>query len=113
MVDLQSLAVLGLNTYEAAAYVALLGRPELSPAEVASRGNSPRQRVYDVLDSLAAKGLCTARNTTPKVFTATDPKAAFDVLAQERIAALERQSLEAQAAAARLVAELAPVFASG
>jgi sugar-specific transcriptional regulator TrmB len=113
MVDLQSLAVLGLNSYEAAAYVALLGRPELSPAEVASRGNIPRQRVYDVLESLAAKGLCVARDTTPKVFTAVDPKAAFDVLAQERIAALERQRIEAQAAAARLAAELAPVFASG
>jgi HTH-type transcriptional regulator, sugar sensing transcriptional regulator len=113
MVDLQTLAVLGLNSYESAAYVALLGRPELSPAEVASRGNIPRQRVYDVLDSLAAKGLCAARDTTPKVYVAIDPRTAFDVLARDRVAALERQRNEAQAAAARLAAELAPVFASG
>jgi HTH-type transcriptional regulator, sugar sensing transcriptional regulator len=113
MVDLQSLAVLGLNSYEAAAYVALLGRPELSPAEVASRGNIPRQRVYDVLDSLAAKGLCVARDTTRKVFTAIDPKTAFEVLAQERAAVLERQRIETQAAATRLAAELAPIFATG
>src|SRR5215468_2017419 len=113
MADLQSLTALGLNSYEAAAYVALLGRPELSPAEVASRGNIPRQRVYDVLDSLAAKGLCVARDTTRKVFTAIDPKTAFEVLAQERAAVLERQRIETQAAATRLAAELAPIFASG
>jgi hypothetical protein len=113
MVDPQSLSALGLNSYEAAAYVALLGRPELSPTEVASRGNIPRQRVYDVLDSLAAKGLCVARDTTPKVFAATDPKSAFDLLARGRIAALERQRIEAQDAATRLAAELAPIFASG
>jgi hypothetical protein len=113
MLEPQSLTVLGLNSYEAAAYVALLGRPELSPAEVASRGNIPRQRVYDVLDSLAAKGLCVARDTAPKVYTAIDPKTAFEVLAQERLAGLDRQRVETQVAAAQLAAELAPVFASG
>jgi hypothetical protein len=113
MVDLQSLTVLGLTSYEAAAYVALLGRPELSPAEAASRGNIPRQRIYDVLDSLATKGLCVARDTPPKVYAAIDPRTAFDGLAQERVAALDRQRIEAQTAAARLAAELVPVFASG
>jgi len=113
MIDAQSLTMLGLNSYEAAAYVVLLGRSELSPSEVAIRGNIPRQRVYDVLDSLVAKGFCVARDTTRKVFSAIDPKTAFELLALERVAALERQCLETQAMASRLAAELAPIFASG
>ena len=66
MENQQSLAQLGLNAYETAAYISLLSRPELTPAEIAQRTSIPRQRVYDVLGSLAAKGLCIARDTTPE-----------------------------------------------
>lgn len=55
MPDPQSLIPLGLNAYEAAAYIALLGRPELAPADVAKQAGIPRQRVYDVLTTLSAK----------------------------------------------------------
>ena len=113
MADLQSLTALGLNAYEAAAYMALLGRPELTSAEIARRGGIPRQRVYDVLDSLVAKGLCVARNATPKTYIAVDPKVALDLLAEERASALERQRQEARMLAARLAEELCPVYVSG
>ncbi|HWZ98402.1 MAG TPA: helix-turn-helix domain-containing protein [Candidatus Dormibacteraeota bacterium] len=111
--DIQSLNSLGLNTYESAAYVALLSRTELASREIASRANIPRQRIYDVLASLVAKGLCVARNSTPKTYSAVDPKVALGLLAQDRAAALERQRDEARTLAARLAEELAPVFASG
>jgi DNA-binding MarR family transcriptional regulator len=113
MTDLQSLTQLGLNAYEAAAYVALLNRPELAPADIAQRASIPRQRVYDVLGSLVAKGLCIVRVTTPKTYSAVDPKTALELLAQERSVALERQRSETQTLAARLTAELAPLFALG
>lgn len=113
MTDLQSLTALGLNTYEAAAYLALLSRSELTSAEIARRGGIPRQRVYDVLDSLVAKGLCVSRNATRKTYTAVDPKIALDLLAQERSSALEKQRQESQMLAARLAAELTPVYVSG
>src|SRR5688572_15678577 len=55
--EMTSLTDLGLTTYEAAAYQALLTRSELTSSEVAARAKIPRQRVYDVLASLEAKGL--------------------------------------------------------
>lgn len=113
MVASQSLTSIGLNAYESSAYIALLGRPAMGSAEIASRTGIPRQRVYDVLASLATKGLCIERDTAPKTYAAIDPRIALDLLAQERAAALEHQRQETQALAARLAAELAPVYASG
>jgi hypothetical protein len=113
MVDTQALTGLGLNAYEAGAYLALLGRPELTSAEVAGRSGIPRQRVYDVLGSLVAKGLCLVRGTSPKVYVAIAPDVALDQLARERAAVLARQQEEARVLAARLAKELGPVFLSG
>jgi hypothetical protein len=113
MIEFPSLTSLGLNGYESAAYIALLSRPELGPPDVARRAGIPRQRIYDVLASLVSKGLCIARNTTPKTYSAVDPEVALELLAQDRIAAYDRQRQETHALAARLAAELAPVFASG
>jgi hypothetical protein len=113
MIEAQELAVLGLTSYEAAAYLALLGRVELTPVEVAARGAIPRQRVYDVLATLAAKGLCLARDGSPRAYAAVAPGIALELLAGERAAQLARQRREAEAAAARLTEALAPIFAGG
>jgi hypothetical protein len=113
MIDLQALTSLGINAYESAVYMALLGRPALGSAEIVRRSGIPRQRVYDVLASLLSKGLCIERDSTPKTYSAVDPKIALDLLAQEKASALDRQRQETQILAARLAAELAPVFASG
>jgi len=113
MADARALTELGLTAYEAAAYLALLGRPELTSAEVAARAGIPRQRVYDVLGALAAKGLCLAREAVPRAFAAVDPAKALDLLARERGEALMREREAALALAGRLAGELGPVFASG
>jgi len=113
MTDPQSLIPLGLNTYEAAVYIALLGRPESAPADVARRAGIPRQRVYDVLSTLHSRGLCAIRSSNPKTYAAVSPKRAFELLAQERSALLDRQKQETQTLAARLIEDLAPVFALG
>jgi hypothetical protein len=111
----QALLSLGLNAYEAATYVALLSRPQLRPPEVSRLARIPRQRVYDVLDSLVSKGLCIARDghAASKSYSAIDPKIALDLLAKERAAALEIQKRETQDIAARVAAELLPLFTSG
>ncbi len=113
MIDPRSLTALGLNAYESAAYIALLSRPELAPADVAKRAGIPRQRVYDVLGSLVDKGLCLVRDKSPKSYSAVDPAIALDLIAEERAAVLARQQEEARALATRLATELVPVFASG
>jgi hypothetical protein len=66
-----------------------------------------------VLASLVTKGLCVTRDTTPKTYTVLDPKIALPLLAQERVAVLERQQQETQSLASRLAQELTPVFLSG
>jgi HTH-type transcriptional regulator, sugar sensing transcriptional regulator len=59
------------------------------------------------------RALCVERNGAPKTYSAVDPRVALDLLARERAAALEHERQATQTIAARLAAELAPVFASG
>jgi hypothetical protein len=113
MPDIASLALLGLTSYEAQAYLALLGRPRLTPPEVAALAKIPRQRVYDVLESLAAKGLCAVRGDSPKSYAALDPEAGLEMLGQERLSALKQERERTRAAVSALSRELAPVFAAG
>lgn len=113
MIEAQELTLLGLTSYEAAAYLALLGRPQLTPAEVAARGAIPRQRVYDVLASLAAKGLTQVQGDAPRAYAAVAPAIALELLARERGEQLAKQGREAMAAAARLTEALSPIFAGG
>jgi sugar-specific transcriptional regulator TrmB len=103
------LSALGLTTYEAKAYVALLGRGSFTAAEVARQGELPRQRVYDVLGTLVEKGLASARPGRVVKYAATAPE-----LALERLVAAHRRELETlERSAGELVAELGPTFASG
>lgn len=48
---------LGLTQYEITAYLALLGRNPLNGSRLSRKSGIPRARIYDVLDSLSAKGL--------------------------------------------------------
>jgi sugar-specific transcriptional regulator TrmB len=85
---------LGLNRYEAAVYVSLLGRNQFTATEIATYAGVPRQRVYDVLDSLAAKGLCVERpGKRKRTYSAVDPSVALPTLLA---AYREQQALENQ-----------------
>lgn len=110
---LDSLSALGLSGYESAAYLALLSRGGLTPAELATRARLPRQRIYDVLETLATKGLCTSRDTSPKTFFAVDPTIALEGLSQQRAAALEREREQTAKNAQVLIQSLLPVFTAG
>ncbi len=88
------LTTLGLNRYEAAVYVSLLGRNHFTATEIATYAGVPRQRVYDVLDSLAAKGLCVERpGKRKRTYSAVDPSVALPILLA---AYREQQALEDQ-----------------
>jgi len=104
---------LGLNTYESSVYLALLSRSGLSSTELATRAKVPRQRIYDVLRSLDAKGLCTSRDTNPKTFYPVDPESALPALSAQRAAELERERERIAAQAAELGALLAPLYREG
>lgn len=106
---IRDLTSLGLTTYEAKAYVALLGRDSFTAAQVARQGQLPRQRIYDVLSSLVEKGLASSRPGAVVKYAAVAPD-----LAIERLVAGHRRSMEAlERSAAEVIAELAPAFAAG
>jgi hypothetical protein len=109
-VDLTSL---GLNTYENSVYLALLSRSGQSSTELATRAKVPRQRIYDVLRALEAKGLCVARDTSPKTFYPVDPTSALPALSAQRAAELERERERIAAQAGALAALLSPLFVAG
>ena len=106
---IRELTGLGLTTYEAKAYVALLGRDSFTAAQVARQGQLPRQRIYDVLSSLVEKGLASSRPGSVVKYAAVAPE-----LAIERLVAGHRRSMEAlERSASDIIAELTPAFASG
>src|SRR5262249_49092781 len=61
MASAAQLSRLGLTSYEAKAYLALLRRDSSTAAQAARLANVPRQRIYDVLASLVDKGLASTR----------------------------------------------------
>ena len=106
-------ASLGLNAYEGAAYLALLARGGQSSTEIATRAKVPRQRVYDVLGTLEGKGLCAARDTSPRTFFAVDPATALPALSARRTVEMERERERTETLARSLAVSLGPLFASG
>ncbi len=100
---------LGLTTYEARAYVALVRRDSFTAAQVARQSGLPRQRIYDVLSSLVGKGLASTRPGSVVKYAAIDPEPAIERLVAARRAAMA----EIERDAATLVAMLGPEFAAG
>ena len=100
---------LGLTSYEAKAYVALVRRDSYTAAQVSRMAGLPRQRIYDVLGSLVAKGLATARPGTVVKYAAVSPD-----LAIERLVAGHRaQLVDLERQAAETISALAPAFEAG
>lgn len=59
--QIKQLTQLGLNVYEAKAYIALLRKESFSASQVADLSGVPRQRIYDILASLVERGLAISR----------------------------------------------------
>lgn len=78
------LTVLGLNKYEARAYLALLGHEKSSAVEVANRAQVPRQRIYDVLASLLDWGMVVTIDGRPVRHTARHPAVALRTMLEVR-----------------------------
>lgn len=105
----QRLVDLGLTTYEAKAYLALLRRDSSTPADVARLARVPRQRIYDVLASLVQKGLVSQRPGPPAKYAAAAPDFAIERLLlrrREELAELERNGVE-------MIEALKPTYAEG
>jgi DNA-binding MarR family transcriptional regulator len=108
-IHLHRLVALGLTSYEAKAYLALIQRESYAATELATFTRIPRQRVYDVLNSLVRRGL--ARDVPGQVtrYVATPPDAALD-----RLIAVQRSALDRLVAQSDdLATELSNTFSTG
>ena len=63
----------GLTSYEAEAYIALLSRRELTAEEISRITSVPITRVYGTLEQLMLKGFARIVETRPKQFHAISP----------------------------------------
>src|SRR5512143_3607524 len=76
---------IGLNAYEARSYLVLVGHPRFKALELAARAHVPRQKIYEVLDSLLEKGFAQVVQEKTKLFSAVEPSLAIpSFLARKR-----------------------------
>lgn len=94
----------GLSKYEALAYLALLEKNNTAALDIADRSGIPRQRIYDILNRLQAKGLCSAREGRPRRYAALQPEQALTAMLNYR----KRQQAAENERQARLIKELIP-----
>src|ERR687885_1210622 len=82
---------LGLNAYEARSYLVLVGHPRFKALELAARAHVPRQKIYEVLDSLVEKGFAQVVQEKTKLFSAVEPSLAVPSFLERRAQTLHQQ----------------------
>jgi HTH-type transcriptional regulator, sugar sensing transcriptional regulator len=75
---------IGLNAYEAAAYLSLLKLGVSEANVVCKDAEVPYGKVYTVLESLAGKGFVEVQASRPKKFRAINPDMALDFFFEKR-----------------------------
>jgi sugar-specific transcriptional regulator TrmB len=107
--SVRDLTALGLTTYEARAYVALLGRDSFTAAQIARQAELPRQRIFDVLSSLVETGLASSRPGSVVKYAAVAP----DLAVERLVAAHPRNQSDHERSAEDVIGDLSPIFQSG
>jgi sugar-specific transcriptional regulator TrmB len=106
---ISQLTRLGLTSYEARAYAALVRRDSFSAAQVARQSGLPRQRIYDVLETLVQKGLASTRPGPHVKYAAVAPELAIERLLKARRAELSAIEMDG----ASVVELLTPAYLKG
>ncbi len=103
----------GLNAYEARSYLVLIGHPRFKALELAARAHVPRQKIYEVLDSLVEKGFAQVVQEKTKLFSAVEPGLAIPNYMTRRAEALQQELSEQSRMAASLVEDLTSAYSEG
>jgi len=104
---------LGLNAYESRSYLVLLGHPRFKALELAARAHVPRQKIYEVLDSLVEKGFAQVVQEKTKLFSAVEPSLALPgYLARKRLL-LEQELTDNVRAGGGLIDDLKSLYSEG
>ena len=85
---------LGLSNYETEAYLKVVELGIAEASVICKQTRIPFGRVYQELNSLAAKGLIEVQNTRPKRYMARKPRLAFKTLLQQKRENMEKQLLK-------------------
>ena len=104
---------LGLNAYEARSYLVLIGHPRFKALELAARAHVPRQKIYEVLDSLVEKGFAQVVQEKTKLFSAVEPSLAVPSYLVRRSQTLQRELTDQTRMADGLVTDLAAAYSEG
>ena len=104
---------IGLNAYEARSYLVLVGHPRFKALELAARARVPRQKIYEVLDSLVEKGFAQVVQEKTKLFSAVQPTLALPGYLSRRSQVLQHQITEQSRLAAGLVDDLNAAYSEG
>ncbi len=109
----RKLQQVGLNAYEARSYLVLMGHPRFKALELAARAHVPRQKIYEVLDSLVEKGFAQVIQEKTKLFSAVDPNLAIPGYLARRTKALQSELTEQARMAAGLMEDLRTAYLAG
>ncbi len=90
----KSLADLGLSTYEAKVYAALMQYDNAEAKDLTEYLSISKPSVYETLDHLAEMGLTVKRASKPARYSAVSPEMAIDLLMGNHKVAADR-ALEA------------------
>ncbi len=104
---------LGLNAYEARSYLVLIGHPRFKALELAARAHVPRQKIYEVLDSLVEKGFAQVVQEKTKLFSAIEPALAIPSYLARRAQNVQQEITEQARMAGGLVDDLAGAYSRG
>jgi sugar-specific transcriptional regulator TrmB len=109
----QRLQSLGLTAYEARSYLVLVGHPQFKALELAARARVPRQKIYEVLDSLVEKGFARVVQDRTKLFSAISPDQAVASYLARRAKEMELQLADQTKGAQEMVQELMTAYTEG
>jgi len=109
----RKLQQVGLNAYEARSYLVLMGHPRFKALELAARAHVPRQKIYEVLDSLVEKGFAQVVQEKTKLFSAVDPSFAIPGYLARRGKVLQNELTEQARLATGLIEDLRYAFQEG
>ncbi len=109
----RKLQQVGLNAYESRSYLVLMGHPRFKALELAARAHVPRQKIYEVLDSLVEKGFAQVIQEKTKLFSAVDPSLAIPGYLARRTKTLQNELLEYSRVATGLIEDLRTAYQDG
>lgn len=104
---------LGLNAYESRSYLVLLGHHRFKALELAARAHVPRQKIYEVLDSLVEKGFAQVVQEKTKLFSAVEPSLAIPAFLARKRLILEQELTDQTRGGTALVDDLKQVYSEG